>query len=56
MLGDLDHMGFGVIPDDILVGVGYETKENSLVGVGDQLGRSSTRRAYQNSAAKSAQG
>jgi len=25
MLGDLDHMGFGVIPDDIFVSVGYET-------------------------------
>jgi len=25
MLGDFDHMGFGVIPDDILIGIGHET-------------------------------
>jgi len=25
MLGDLDHMSFGVIPDDILIGIGYVT-------------------------------
>jgi hypothetical protein len=35
MFSDLDHMGFGIIPDDILIGVGDETKEDSLAGVGN---------------------
>jgi len=55
MLGDFDHMSFGVIPEDVLVVVGYETQKDSFAGVRNQLGRSSTGRGHPNSATKSTQ-
>jgi len=40
MLCDLDGMGFSVIPKDIFIGVGYETKEDPFLGIWYQLGSS----------------
>jgi len=55
MLGNLDDMRFSIIPKDIFICVGYESEEDSFPGVGDELGRPSTRGACPDSTSKGTQ-
>jgi len=55
VLSDLDNMRLGIMPEDILISVGCESKEDPSPRVGDELCRSSTWTLHPHSAAESAQ-
>ena len=56
MLGSLDSIRLGVVPDNILVSVGEETKEDTFSGVRSKLGLAASWRTNPHTATKSAEG
>ena len=52
MLGDLDTLSLGIIPEDVLGGTREETKEDALARRSAKLGRASTWRTDPNTATK----
>jgi len=52
MLCNFDGMGFGVIPEDVLISVGYDTKKDPFAGVGNKFGGTSAWWLNPNSATK----
>lgn len=55
MFGNLDSLGFWVVPYNIFGGVGEETEEDAFAGVGAELDWTASRWAHPDSATKSAE-
>ena len=55
MSGNLDKMGFNIIPEDVSGGMWNITKEDAFSGVWNKFGNLCARRFYPSPAAKSSQ-